>query len=101
MRRHPPVPKATKQQISTSMWTLKDRVTSLSQIGHKNNAKLLVTAAPPAVCGNNYVNKTTSLYTTLYYGSLKSCMFWLCKTTIIRLRISEVHQEGNHMAIAI
>ena len=85
--------KATKMKVSTFMWTILDRATSLSQIGQKNNGKLLVTALPPAVCGNNYINKTTILYTTLYYGSLKCCMFCLCNTTIIRLRISEVHKE--------
>jgi len=36
-------------------------------------------------------NKTISLYNT----------FRVCKTAIIRLRISEVHQDGNHKAIAM
>lgn len=57
------VPKATKMQVSTSMWTLLDRVKSLSQIGQKNNAKLLVTAAPPAVCGNRIMSIKLPVYT--------------------------------------
>jgi len=50
--RAPPVPKAIKLKVGTSMWTLLNRATALSKIGQKNNTKLLVTDAPSVVCGN-------------------------------------------------
>ena len=47
------------------------------------------------------INITISLYTTLYYGDLEIYLSRLFKTTIIRLRISEVREEGNPIAIAL
>jgi hypothetical protein len=47
-----------------------------------------------------YNNKTIGLYTTLYYGNLKSYRFWLYGVTIIRLHVSEVFKEGYNVAIA-
>jgi hypothetical protein len=35
----------------------------------------------------------TGLHTTLYHGNLKYYVFRLCKTIIIRLSSSEVHEE--------
>jgi len=45
-------------------------------------------------------NKTISLYTTLYYGNLKSYKFQVYGAIIIRLHVSEVLTGGNHIAIA-
>jgi len=44
--------------------------------------------------------KTISLYTTLYYGNLKSYRFQVYGAIIIRLHVSEVFKGGNHMAVA-
>ena len=57
------VPNATKLQVSVSMWTVRDRAISLSQTGQKNKAELLITAAPPAVCGNRITATKLSVYT--------------------------------------
>jgi hypothetical protein len=47
------------------------------------------------------INITISLYTTLYYGDQESHLSRLFKTTIIRLRISEMRAEGNPIATAL
>jgi hypothetical protein len=39
------------------------------------------------------INKTISLYTAFYCGYLNSYVFPLCKTTIVKLSITEMHKE--------
>jgi len=40
--------------------------------------------------GVNLNSKTIRPYTTLYYSNVKSCMFWLYETAIIRIHVSEI-----------
>ena len=37
----------------------------------------------------NTIHNNTTIYKTLYYSNLKSCMFYLYKTAIIRFHVSE------------
>jgi hypothetical protein len=48
------------------------------------------------------IKETPYLYTALYFGDLKSKIFCLCKTDIIRVRISEVlKEEIRNLMVAV